>query len=377
MISQVAFNLLLNPACSFFAGLLIVYLSIKIFRIDQSRWKLFLLMLPFIKIIWDLFMRGIPSTSIIHAGINPLNLPPKHQTLTIGAGFSEYGPIFNLIFSAHTIDGKTYSASLADYLYALSSKHFGANTPQWLLIVLLAVSAFFLLRRTFAMWAFERKRRQQRQFDRTLDQIQVDWRMVDIYVSKGYEGTPFTGGVFRPYICFPEKTLAILSVEETHSVIRHEIAHIKYWDLLLTFLIKTMGDLLWFVPGYRFLSRKIDRLREILADKTATQLGASPMQLASALVKLKEIPEGYHHAVLHSAFLREKSLLKIRVEKLLEQIPSNNKSRFGWRWLPVRLIVTAWTTGAVMVATLAGNHDVKIQEIPDWLEKILKSMGWT
>lgn len=356
MISQIAFNLFLNSACSFSAGILIVYLTIRIYRIDQSRWKLFLLTLPFFKVIWDLFIRGIPATSIIHAAIDPLTLPPKHQTFIMGVGFSEYGPTFNLSFMAYTVDGKKYSTSLADYIYAWMSRQYGNNMPQWILFGLLSISCFFVLRRILATWSFENKRRAQRKLDRSLNTLNVDWRTVDIYASLKYEGTPFTGGIFRPYVCFPEKTLCMLSSDETKSVVQHEIAHIKTWDLMATILIKSLGDLLWFVPGYRFLSRKIDRLREVLADKTATELGASPEYLASALLKLKEIPEGRHHAVLHSAFFREKSLLKIRIEKLLTRIPNANRPRLGWRWLPVRLWVTAWTTVAVMLATFAGNH---------------------
>lgn len=96
-VSQYAFNLLFNSAFSFFAGVFVVWLSLRIFRVERSQWKLALLCLPFVKILWDLSYRGIPSTSLIYTGINPLSLPPKSQMLSIGAGFSKFGQ-FSILF---------------------------------------------------------------------------------------------------------------------------------------------------------------------------------------------------------------------------------------------------------------------------------------
>src|SRR4051812_18080943 len=107
--TQIVFNLFLNTACSFFAGFLVVATSIKLFKIEQGRIRLFLLSLPFLKIFWDLFVRKIPSSSIAYTGINPLELPPFHQTLWIGGGFSQYGPEINLSYSSTAVDGTVYS----------------------------------------------------------------------------------------------------------------------------------------------------------------------------------------------------------------------------------------------------------------------------
>jgi beta-lactamase regulating signal transducer with metallopeptidase domain len=371
--AQYAFNLIFNASFSFFAGIFIIFLSIKLFRINNSRWKLLLLSLPFLKILVDLAYRGIPTSSVVYSGINPLNLPPKHQTLTIGAGFSEYGPIFNLVFSANNVDGKRYSASGADYLFALLAKHFGTIAPVSLLLITLMISAFFVLRRFWTSAFFEQIRRTQRKNGKSLGDIQLDWRKVDIYSTRDYEGTPFTGGIFKPYICLPSKTIERLTPEERDAVIKHEIAHIKHWDLFVTMAIKSLGDLFWFIPGYRFLSRKIDRLREILADEYAVTLGAVPAHLASALLKLKEIPEGAHHAVLHSAFFREKALLKTRVESLLSE--QQVRARFGWNNKYLKVLITVWIAGAVMTATFGGNHDVATHDIPPWAERLMKKIG--
>lgn len=370
---QVIFNLIVNSACSFMAGILVVAAVIRLFRVGNSHWKLFLLSLPFIKIVWDIG-RGIPASSIIFSGINPLSLPPKHQTLTIGAGFSEFGPIINLMFSARDLSGQSHSTSLADYIAAFLMRDFHSAAPRVVLIGIIGVSLLLLTRRAFLAIRFELNRRNQRSKDKTLRQVDLKARKVDIYTSKAFSGTPFTGGILRPYICFPESTFLALTDTEREAVIRHEIAHIRHWDLLATLAIKALGDVFWFIPLYRFLSRKIDRLRELLADRVAVQSGASNAHLASALVKLKEAPLSEHQPILYSAFFREPALLKVRVNELLGASPIR-AARLGWNNRLFRIVITAWTAGAVMIATFGGNHQVKDDALPEWAERLIERLS--
>ena len=139
--------------------------------------------------------------------------------------------------------------------------------------------------------------------------------------------------------------------------------------------IKVLGDLFWFVPGYRWLSRKIDRLREIVADQWATLNGAKPEALASALVTLKEIPEPNEKFILYSAFFREKSLLKVRIEKLLNE-KSEKPPRFGWQYKWVRYGFSIWIASAVMFATIGGNHTTANLKNPEWFNQLLNVLGF-
>lgn len=373
-IGQYAFNLFFNSTCSFLAGLGVVWVAVRLFRIDRSRWKLLLLTLPFVKIIWDLSYRGIPASSIVHAGINPLTLPPKSQTLTIGAGFSEFGPIFNLVFTANLPGGKQYSASFADYLFALMSKYLGHGTPYALLLGAVGIAVLLIARRLILAIRFERIRRKWRTNDQALQQIALGWRLVDIYSSRHYKGTPFTGGVLHPYICIPGETCSLLSAKEREAVVQHELGHVKQWDLLVTFIVQGLGDLFWFIPGYRSLSRKIDRMREILADDAAIRAGVLPEFLASALLALQTSTTGASDAVLYSAFFREQKLLKLRVERLLGR--SHEKPvRLGWGKTWIKILVTTWTAGAVMITTFGGNHEVSVKAISSWMDLLPFGLG--
>ncbi|MFN7728075.1 MAG: hypothetical protein ACK5P7_02850 [Bdellovibrio sp.] len=79
------FNLLVNSILSLLIGLMVVYFFIWFFRIEMGRWNMFLLSLPFVKIVYD-FARGVPEKSVLFSGVDPFSLPPKHQLLSIGAG---------------------------------------------------------------------------------------------------------------------------------------------------------------------------------------------------------------------------------------------------------------------------------------------------
>lgn len=160
----------------------------------------------------------------------------------------------------------------------------------------------------------------------------------------------------------------MLSKEELNAVLKHELGHIRQFDLLVTILIQVLGDFFWFVPGYRWLSRKIDRLREIVADQWAVTNGAIPEVLASALVRLKEIPETNDRFILYSDFFREKSLLKIRVKRLIEE-NFEKAPRFGWQYKWVRYAMTVWIASAVMFTTIGGNHTTAELKNPEWFNQ--------
>jgi beta-lactamase regulating signal transducer with metallopeptidase domain len=369
----VFFNLLANSTLSILSGLLIVGVFILIFRIPTGPMKLFLLSLPFIKVVFDV-LRGVPANSILHTAIDPFALPPRHQFIDAGLAFNSWGPSLMITLSIQDLQGNIYAASLGDYMMIWFYRQMGA---QWNLLVLacvIAISTALLLRRISNFVSFERQRRRDRQnASQSWLQI-VGFRKVDVYVSPTLTGSPFTGGILRPFICLPQSAAQTLSTAELEAVIAHEMAHIRQWDMLGTILVQILGDVFWFVPGYRWLSRKIDRLREIVADQWVMRSGINPTLLASSLVKLSEATWDAP-AAHYSAFFRERSLLQIRVQRLLGDI-QDKQPRFGWSNLWVRSVVTVWTITAVLVGTIGGNHPTTRFNNPDWLNTVVRALGF-
>lgn len=373
---RVAFNMLLNAICSFVAGFALVLLTLKIFRVNTSRSKLVLLSLPFVKIIWDV-VQGIPAESLLWTNIDPLSLPKDYtRALVLGTGFSGFGyfPLLEAFFTVKAPAGTIYSVSFAEFMRSWLVHKTAPSMPLILLGALFGVSAVLLIKRIVEWARFERVRLlDQRTGAQAVETRVVGRRKVEVYLTTLYTGTPFTGGVFRPYVCFPKNTYDALTPPEREAVIQHELAHVRYFDLIVTLFINFLGDVFWFVPGYRHLSRKIDRLREILADAMAVASGASALHLASALLRMKEQTMDIPKSVLYSTFIREKSILRERVERLTGEATAAAKpARFGWQNKWFRMAVTAWVTGSVCVATFAGNK--KIEKLPPWAERLSNQM---
>ena len=370
--TSIFFNLLVNSIFSLVAGYIVVSFFLWLFRVETGAWKVFLLSLPFLKIVYDC-TRGLPKNSILYTNVDTFSLPPRHHYLMAGMGVSDWGPNFSLQFSVEDLKGNRYAESVGDYLVLWLNKTFGREIPLIILCIVVGVSATLLAVRLSQAYKFERERRKDRKSRQALRTERVWWRNVDIYISEAFSGTPFTGGVLKPYICIPADAHRQLDQDELEAVIAHELGHIRQFDLLITVAIQILGDTFWFIPGYRWLSRKIDRLREIVADQWAIRAGIEPTFLASALVKLKEIPAP-DRFVLYSAFFREKSLLKIRVNRLLNQV-EDKKPRLGWQNKWVRLIVCFWIFTAVMTATFGGNHRTDQIKNPKWIDDLLKKWG--
>ena len=105
LVSRTAFNLLFNSMSSFFIAAIIVGACITVLRIRASRMKLFLLALPFLKILWET-CRGIPSHSYVFSGGDAFLIPPLGQLLYVGAGFFFTGPQFNIALAVPNAMGQ-------------------------------------------------------------------------------------------------------------------------------------------------------------------------------------------------------------------------------------------------------------------------------
>jgi beta-lactamase regulating signal transducer with metallopeptidase domain len=365
------FNLLANSILSLGCGLMIVSFFIWLFRVETGRWKLFLLSLPFIKIIYDL-VAGVPTHSVLFSGVDPYSLPPKHQTLSIAFGIDGWKPYWSTLFSVRKLDGQELNSSIGDYLLLWLHRSYGQNLPLMIVSAVLTVSFTLIGIRIVQGIRFERRRRADKKSAQAFRTERLGRRSVNIYISEGFSGSPFTGGVFRPYICVPQDAASRLSPQELDAVIAHELGHVRYYDLLVTITIQTIGDLFWFIPGYRWLSRKIDRMREVVADSYVLERGLNPNLLAFALLKLHELPSTADHFILYSAFFREKSLLKERVGRLLGNI-QDPSPRFGWQRKSVRYALTIFIALLVMNSVIGGNYsNQSMREAPEWFDKLVE-----
>ena len=375
LFERIAFNVLCNTALSFLAGLLVVSIAIKLWRIKTPGPMLYLYSLPFIKVIFDI-VRGIPSRSYVWSDLNFDQLPAHMQGfLSARGGFSWFGPIIAVRFginerSSPDAGGPLFSVSAADILYTWLKMHLGAFTVSLLFATLLSVALVRVTVRISTWLSFEHNRLKDRKKAQIVAKMPIRARTVDIYQSCSYEGSPFTGGVLNPYICFPSKTYETLSGAERKAVIGHEMAHVRHFDILQSMTIAVLGDLFWFVPFYRHVERKVNDLREIVADHVAIRRGAGTSELMTALMKIAEIKASPPVPALYSAFSRKAGLIALRISSLAAEAQPVARTRAWFR--PAILVLVSCN---VMVASLGGNYQVESYDLKptSWLQQTIES----
>ena len=349
------FNLLSNSILSFIIGCLLCGAFLWLFKPKNNRTKLFILCLPFLKIIWDV-CAGIPESSVIYSSIDPLT-PPENFHRTLSLAFANRGllPVIYLGFSGHDMlnIGNHFTFSFGDALY-FKLHSMAPALPAVAVILLLAIGLSKIILRVGSYFYFRKNIRNQLAVrGQLLEEVKVKKINVKIYrVQTKLASSPFTGGILNPFICIPDSLFYKLTPNEVDAIIHHEIAHIKFFDLHTSLIIAFLGDLFWFVPGYCILGKKIDSLKEVIADRFSLS-STNEETLISALVKTNQAYRDKHSVNLYSAFLKKKSLLKERINCILSGEPS---SRFGWSLKPIRFVSTAALTGLVIASTLGGNR---------------------
>ncbi len=174
------------------------------------------------------------------------------------------------------------------------------------------------------------------------DLLHSDAGGVSIALSDGVQ-SPGLAGLFRPVILLPADIVSWTSREERTSILRHEFAHIKRRDHIVSRFQSALRSLLFFHPLLRYADRQLSLEREIACDDRVLGLGSEPKAYAETILKAAE--RSFLTDVVHQAasFNSRRTL-----ERRIEMIMNTNRTRQPLRqWpfllLPVMLIgVSAW-----------------------------------
>ena len=100
---------------------------------------------------------------------------------------------------------------------------------------------------------------------------------------------PVVVGVFRPLVLLPAALASGLAPEQLQSLLAHELAHVRRYDLLVNLLQRLIEAAAFFHPAVWYISRRIDTERENAADDLVLAAGASRVVYADALVRMAEL----------------------------------------------------------------------------------------
>jgi beta-lactamase regulating signal transducer with metallopeptidase domain len=344
----VAFNLLLNGIGSFLIAWLLSAAAVRLFRPRPGPAHLFLLLLPFLKVAIEL-LRGVPDDSFLW--LRARGVPQDLGSFQIGFGVWWAVPQVHLVLSALS-GGHRYGQSAADLLAAVLVKRGAPWVPLAIATGLLCVSAARLAARAAEWRRALITRRAVSRSATLIGRVREGRRSVALLVSGDIDGSPFTGGVLAPYICFPKRVWVALEAGERRAAIAHEIAHVAEHHVLLTTLAGIVRDLFWFVPFIGVAERRLREGCELSADARAVRRGTGAEVLASALVRAREVMP--LSMPLRAATLgANHSPLRARVARLLDASPG---PRLGFQYLFVQAVLTVWVAAAVLRAVAFGNH---------------------
>lgn len=132
---------------------------------------------------------------------------------------------------------------------------------------------------------------------------------------------PCTWGLVKPVIGVPERALDELDAGELDAVLAHELAHVArrdaWWHAGVQGLL-AVAPLHW--PARR-AARALARATELSADAWAARLTGSPLDLAGGLTKVAGWTRGARVPVPALAMAAQPSLVRERVEALLDRRP--------------------------------------------------------
>jgi beta-lactamase regulating signal transducer with metallopeptidase domain len=174
------------------------------------------------------------------------------------------------------------------------------------------------------------------------DLLDSDAGKVSIVLSESVQ-SPGLAGLFHPVILLPADIASWTCREERASILRHELAHIKRRDHLVSLFQMGLRALLFFHPLLRYGCDQLSLEREFACDDYVIGLGTEPKAYAESI--LKAVERSFLTDVVHqTASFATKRTLERRIDMILDTSRIRQPMR-QWQslWLPLMLIgVITW-----------------------------------
>jgi hypothetical protein len=343
----VAFNVLLNGVGSFAIAWLVSSLMARVLRKQIRSAAVTLAALPFAKIVFDA-ARGIPERSFLWQRAE--GLQQDLGSFQVGFGVSWVVPRIQLALGA-LLGDHAYTQSGPDVVAGFLMRRVAPWAPAAIAMALLAVAALLLGRRVLATVGAWRDAHAIRR-SQPVTIAHVGRRRIPVFVvDQG--GTPYMSGILRPYIVFPRALWSSLEEGERDAAIGHELGHVAHHHLAVLTAAAIVADLFWFVPGIRAALRRLRASIELAADRWAVTSGVAPLELASALVRAKELAQGSPMSPMHLGVID--ASLPGRVDALVASAdtparPQTTAARI------IGHVAVLWIGATVLTALAFGNH---------------------
>ena len=159
-------------------------------------------------------------------------------------------------------------------------------------------------------------------------------------------------GFLKPMILFPAAWLAELPPDILESVIAHELAHIRRYDLWVNLTQRLVEAVLFYHPAVWWLSNRVRIERELCCDEIAVDLTRNPLRYAETLEAIGRLSIATEKSLLTVSVTGTDALLS-RVRNVLGQ---RERSSCGWLAgvIPLSVVCLVWWS-TVSVSTVSGE----------------------
>jgi len=190
----------------------------------------------------------------------------------------------------------------------------------WLLTAWFAGVVFFMARLNFGLLVARRLKSAgteapPNELLQMFDAIKVRLgirRVVNLLHSASVQ-VPTVIGWLRPVVLIPASCLTGLSTEQIEAIFRHELAHVRRHDYLVSVFQSVAEALLFYHPAVWWVSKQIRRERECCCDEIAVSYGGDVLAYAKALSYLEERRASFPEFVLGA----NGGVLTMRIKRLL------------------------------------------------------------
>jgi beta-lactamase regulating signal transducer with metallopeptidase domain len=130
---------------------------------------------------------------------------------------------------------------------------------------------------------------------------------------------PTAIGFFHPAVIVPAWTLRELSADELHSVLLHELAHLRRWDDWTTLVQELLRALFCIHPAVWWIAGRLSLEREMACDDLVVAQTANPRAYAQCLVSVAEKSFLRRGVALAQAAVSRMRHTSLRVAQILDR----------------------------------------------------------
>ena len=139
---------------------------------------------------------------------------------------------------------------------------------------------------------------------------------VRVYVAKE-NISPYSGGVLRPYVVMPERSMAEVNDREYFIMLCHELMHIRKWHILWL----TMYDLAciwWWLDPFIYLFREIyrDDMEMVCDENCISSMKFDVKEYAGTIFNMLVSMQRQNHTIQGINFISDRNSQRRRVEAI-------------------------------------------------------------